>query len=199
MPSGREGTRRPLRPRRRRSPRRARHRFPARLLHTTGIPVRLASRPLPGARSRTRETLRVLVTSGGFAWAPSATSFARSPHRRRRAHGGLRRARAGEARHAPAAEAGVKARVLGFEKDMALAWRRPTSSSARPAVSRERGHDVGRPMIIGCVPGTKDQRQPRRESRRGSHLGARDVGMVVHAMRVHRLFGRWARTRERSS
>ena len=47
------------------------HRFAARLLHTTGIPVRLAFEAAPPVRDPARgETLRVLVTSGGFGVGP---------------------------------------------------------------------------------------------------------------------------------
>jgi processive 1,2-diacylglycerol beta-glucosyltransferase len=175
------------------------HRFPESLLHTTGIPVRLAFEAAPPVRDPARgETLRVLVTSGGFGVGPIrdiVRSFAgidgveltvvcgRAPGLEKRVT-------------RLAAEAGVKARVLGFEKDMAARM-----AEAHVVVGKAGGLTVseamtsGRPMIIaGAVPGNEGINANLVMKADAGHVAEpADVGMVVHAMRVHRLFGRMGR------
>jgi processive 1,2-diacylglycerol beta-glucosyltransferase len=176
------------------------HGFPESLLHTTGIPVRLAFEAAPPVRDPARgEALRVLVTSGGFGVGPIrdiVRSFAgidgveltvvcgRAP--------GLERRVA-----KVAAEAGVKARVLGFERDMAARM-----AEAHVIVGKAGGLTVseamtsGRPMIVaGAVPGNEGINANLVMKADAGHIAEpADVGMVVHAMRVHRLFARMGRS-----
>jgi len=172
------------------------HRFPEGLLHTTGIPVRAAFESTPPVRDPARgETLRVLVTSGGFGVGPIrdiVRSFA--------GMGGVEltvvcgRAPGLEKRAARlAAEAGVKARVVGFEPDMAARM-----AEAHVVVGKAGGLTVseamtsGRPMIIaGAVPGNEGINANLVARADAGHIAEPgDVGMVVHAMRVHHLFTR---------
>ncbi|HEX3344627.1 MAG TPA: glycosyltransferase, partial [Polyangiaceae bacterium] len=175
------------------------HRFPEALLHTTGIPVGRAFESAPPVRDPARgETLRVLVTSGGFGVGPIRDivgSFAgidgveltvvcgRAPGLERRV------ARL-------AAEAGVRARVLGFERDMAARM-----AEAHVVVGKAGGLTVseamtsGRPMIIaGAVPGNEGINAGLVARAGAGHVAdPADVGSVVEAMRVHRLFGAMGR------
>jgi processive 1,2-diacylglycerol beta-glucosyltransferase len=172
------------------------HRFPPRLLHTTGIPVRHAFESIPPVRDPARgETLRVLVTSGGFGVGPIrdiVRSFAGIPGVELTVVCG--RAPGLERRVARlAGDAGVKARVLGFERDMAARM-----AEAHVIVGKAGGLTVseamtsGRPMIIaGAVPGNEGINANLVARADAGHIAdPADVGMVVNAMRVHRLFAR---------
>jgi processive 1,2-diacylglycerol beta-glucosyltransferase len=158
------------------------HRFPARLLHATGIPVRHAFETIPPVRDPARgEALRVLVTSGGFGVGPIrdiVRSFAgisgveltvvcgRAPGLERRV------ARL-------AAAAGVKARVLGFERDMPSRM-----AEAHVIVGKAGGLTVSEAMTSGRPDDHRGrgprqrghQRQPRHEGRRRPYRRPRRRG-----------------------
>jgi processive 1,2-diacylglycerol beta-glucosyltransferase len=95
-----------------------------------------------------------------------------------------------------ASEAGVTARVLGFEKDMAARM-----AEAHVIVGKAGGLTVseamtsGRPMIIaGAVPGNEGINANLVARADAGHIAEpADVGMVVNAMRVHRMFSRMGR------
>jgi processive 1,2-diacylglycerol beta-glucosyltransferase len=136
------------------------HAFPAERIHVTGIPVRPAfERILDVADPAPGEPLRVLVTSGGFGVGPLRAivrSFAGVRHvdltvvcgRAERLEGAVR----GLARRE-----GVRARVLGLERDMPA-----RIAEAHIVVGKAGGLTVsetltaGRPMIVaGLVPGNE--------------------------------------------
>jgi len=170
------------------------HRFPAQRLHLTGIPVRRAFESLPPVRDPARgETLRVLVTSGGFGVGPIRDIV--------RSFAGIHgveltvvcgRAPGLEKRVARLAdEAGVSARVLGFEKDMAARM-----GEAHAIVGKAGGLTVseamtaGRPMVIaGVIPGNEGI-NANLLARAGAGLIAdpADVGSVVASLRSRALF-----------
>ena len=126
----------------------------------TGIPVRSAFFALPPVTGpRPGEPLRVLVTSGGFGVGPVRAvvrSFAGIPDVELTVVCGA--ARAVEARASrEAARAGVRANVLGFERDMP-----GRMAAAHVIVGKAGGLTVsetlaaGRPMItVGTVPGNE--------------------------------------------
>jgi processive 1,2-diacylglycerol beta-glucosyltransferase len=170
------------------------HRFPAALLHTTGIPVRpvfeaagVLRDPAPG------EALRVLVTSGGFGVGPLGEivrSFSGVPDIELTVVCG--RAGGLEQRTARlAAKAGVQARVLGFERDMAARM-----AEAHVVVGKAGGLTVseamtsGRPMILaGAVPGNEGINAEVVVSAGAGVLAhAAEVGTVAAAMRSRGLF-----------
>jgi processive 1,2-diacylglycerol beta-glucosyltransferase len=130
----------------------------------TGIPVRPAFgavaplvAPAPGA------PLRVLVTSGGFGVGPMAEiirSFAGVAAAELTVVCGDNPGRVAEARRV-AAEAGVRAEVVGFEADMARRL-----ASAHVVVGKPGGLTVseclaaGRPMVlVGACPGQETMNQ----------------------------------------
>jgi processive 1,2-diacylglycerol beta-glucosyltransferase len=90
----------------------------------------------------------------------------------------------------------VNARVLGFEKDMAARM-----AEAHVIVGKAGGLTVseamtsGRPMIIaGAVPGNEGINANLVMKADAGHIAdPADVGMVVNAMRVHRLFSKMGR------
>src|SRR5690606_9123806 len=87
---------------------------------TTGIPVRAAFERVPALSLAGTRTLRVLVTSGGFGAAPMTRivqSFAGVAHVELTVVCGAS-ARLERRVTRAAAEVGVQARVLGFERDM---------------------------------------------------------------------------------
>jgi len=171
------------------------HRFPASQLHVTGIPVRPAFERVPSLRDPApREPLRVLVTSGGFGVGPIRDIV--------RSFAGIRgveltvvcgRAPGLERRVTRlAGEAGVKARVLGFEKDMAARM-----AEAHVIVGKAGGLTVteamtaGRPMVIaGAIPGNEGV-NANFVARGGAGFLAdpADVGSVVVGMRGHGVLG----------
>jgi processive 1,2-diacylglycerol beta-glucosyltransferase len=129
----------------------------ARILET-GIPVRAAFADIPALGALPR-TLRVLVTSGGFGHGPMTRivrSFAGVPNVELTVVcGAAERLAARVAREAEAA--GVEARILGFEKDMAA-----RVAEAHVVVGKAGGLTVtetltaGRAMIVAsAVPGNE--------------------------------------------
>lgn len=124
----------------------------------TGIPVKRAFEAIPAASKDTR-VLRVLVTSGGFGHGPMTRivrSFAAVPNVELTVVCGASEKLAAQVRRA-AAECGVPARVLGFEKDM------PSRiAEAHVVVGKAGGLTVtetltaGRPLVIAsAVPGNE--------------------------------------------
>jgi processive 1,2-diacylglycerol beta-glucosyltransferase len=178
------------------------HRVPAARLHTTGIPVRRAFEDIPCAvEPRSGETLRVLVTSGGFGVGP-LRDIVRSCSGVRDVELTLVCGRApGLAKRVThwAEEAGVCVRVLGFEKDMAARM-----AEAHVVVGKAGGLTVseamtaGRPMILaGTVPGNEGTNAGVvAAAGAGVVADPDDVGRVLATMRSQRRFagmGRKAR------
>jgi processive 1,2-diacylglycerol beta-glucosyltransferase len=136
----------------------ASHGVPLGRVLETGIPVRSAFARIPTLATLPR-TLRVLVTSGGFGHGPMTRivrSFAGVPHVELTVVcGAAERLAARVAREAEAA--GVQARVIGFEKDMAA-----RVAEAHVVVGKAGGLTVtetltaGRAMIVAsAVPGNE--------------------------------------------
>lgn len=135
------------------------HRFAGRV-HTTGIPVRSAFERLDGVREPAPgEALRVLVTSGGFGVGPIESVI--------RSFEGIegieltvvcgRAAALGRTARALAHRCGVRAEIVGFERDMPARL-----AAAHVVVGKAGGLTVsetltaGRPMVIaGAVPGNE--------------------------------------------
>jgi processive 1,2-diacylglycerol beta-glucosyltransferase len=130
----------------------------------TGIPIRPGfgalppvSMPAPGA------PLSVLVTSGGFGVGPMAgviRSFAGIPNVRLTIVCGDNAGRVAEAKRA-AAQSGIHAEVVGFERDMARRM-----GAAHLVVGKPGGLTVseslaaGRPMVlVGACPGQETMNQ----------------------------------------
>jgi processive 1,2-diacylglycerol beta-glucosyltransferase len=167
------------------------HGFPVERLHPTGIPVRRAFEAIPDvADPAPGEALRVLVTSGGFGVGPIRAvvrSFAGLDAAELtvvcgRSESLVRRV------SRMAARAGVRARVLGFERDMPARM-----AEAHVIVGKAGGLTVseamtaGRPMIIaGAVPGNEGI-NARLVARAGAGVMARpaDVAAVASAMRTY--------------
>ena len=163
-------------------------------LHVTGIPVRRAFESIaPGADPAPGEPLRVLVTSGGFGVGPVGDivrSFAGARDVELtvvcgRAGGVERRVRA-------MLGGGLRARVIGFEKDMPA-----RVAEADIVVGKAGGLTVseamtaGRPMVIaGAVPGNETINADL-VARAGAGVIAApgDVGPVVSALRAADLIG----------
>jgi processive 1,2-diacylglycerol beta-glucosyltransferase len=155
----------------------------------TGIPTRPAFEKVPDLVAPKRgDVLRVLLTSGSFGVGPTRAivrSFAGVPDVELTVVCG--NAKGAEARVASAAaEAGVRARVLGFERDMAA-----RVAEAHVVVGKAGGLTVtetmaaGRPMVlVGTVPGNELSNE-RLVVRGGAGYAARasDAGAVVTAMR----------------
>jgi processive 1,2-diacylglycerol beta-glucosyltransferase len=134
------------------------HGAPLASIFETGIPVRAAFARIPAFHAIPR-TLRVLVTSGGFGHGPMTRivrSFADVPNVELTVVcGAAEKLAARVAREAEAA--GVTARILGFEKDMAA-----RVAEAHVVVGKAGGLTVtetltaGRAMIVAsAVPGNE--------------------------------------------
>jgi processive 1,2-diacylglycerol beta-glucosyltransferase len=156
----------------------------------TGIPVRGAferAAPLPAPREG--EPLRVLVTSGGFGVGPMlriVRSFAGVPHVELTVVCGAAEALVPRVQR-EAAHAGVRARVLGFERDMPA-----RVAEAHVLVGKAGGLTVsealtaGRALVVvGAVPGNERFNE---EFVVGGGAGASatpdTAGSVVHALRT---------------
>lgn len=138
----------------------ARHRFPLDRVVVTGIPVRPAFDAIPPVRDPAPgEALRVLVTSGGFGVGP-IRKVVRSFEGVRDVELTVvcgRAARLAKRVRAIAGQHGVRARVLGFERDMPARL-----AEAHVVVGKAGGLTVsetltaGRPMIVaGLIPGNE--------------------------------------------
>ncbi len=136
----------------------ARHGASPDSLVATGIPIRRGFGAIaPVSRPRAGAPLEVLVTSGGFGVGPMVSivrSFAGVPGVRLTLVCGDNPGRVAEV-GAAAAEAGVSAEVLGFEKDMVS-----RIAKAHVVVGKPGGLTVseclaaGRPMVLaGACPG----------------------------------------------
>jgi processive 1,2-diacylglycerol beta-glucosyltransferase len=158
----------------------------ARILET-GIPVRSAFERIPALSSLPR-TLRVLVTSGGFGHGPMTRivrSFADVPNVELTVVcGAAERLATRVAREADAA--GVSARVIGFEKDMAA-----RVAEAHVVVGKAGGLTVtetltaGRAMIVAsAVPGNEKLNEAFVvEGGAGVAAEADDVGHAIERLR----------------
>ncbi|MBX3192019.1 MAG: hypothetical protein KF819_33825 [Labilithrix sp.] len=134
------------------------HGAPRSRIVRTGIPVREAFERIP-ALGVVPRTLRVLVTSGGFGHGPMARivrSFAFVPDVELTVVCGASKGLAARVARV-ADEAGVPARVIGFEKDMPA-----RVAEAHVVVGKAGGLTVtetltaGRPMVIAsAVPGNE--------------------------------------------
>jgi processive 1,2-diacylglycerol beta-glucosyltransferase len=165
------------------------HGIPRARMTETGIPVRPAFAAIDDVVSPgPGEPLRVLVTSGSFGVGPMA-AIVRSFRGRRDIEltvvcGSKRGAEARAARVAEAA--GVHARVLGFERDMAARVR-----EAHIVVGKAGGLTVtetmaaGRPMVlVGTVPGNElSNERLVVEGGAGYAAAPGEVGAIVDAMR----------------
>jgi processive 1,2-diacylglycerol beta-glucosyltransferase len=153
----------------------------------TGIPVRASFAAVP-ALERIGRTLRVLATSGGFGHGPMTRivrSFAGVPDVELTVVCGasdkLARRVAREAERA-----GVRARVLGFEKDMAA-----RIAEAHVVVGKAGGLTVtetltaGRPMVIAsAVPGNEKLNESFVvDGGAGIAVEADDVGPMIDRLR----------------
>ncbi len=155
----------------------------------TGIPVKRAFRRVPAVEDpRPGEPLRVLVTSGGFGVGP-VRDIVRSFRGVHRAEltivCGVARGLCTRVARAAAAS-GVRARVLGFEKDMAARM-----AEAHLVVGKAGGLTVsetltaGRGMIlVGTVPGNEISNE-RLVVDGGGGIAARpsEVGRVADSIR----------------
>ncbi len=159
-------------------------------VHRTGIPVRAAFDAVPPiVNPRYGERLRVLVTSGGFGVGPMRAVV--------RSFAGVRNVELTivcgasdalfEKMHEDVALAGLDARIIGFERDMAS-----RVANAHLVVGKAGGLTVsetltaGRPMIVvGTVPGNETSNEAYVV---GGHAGyaanSRDVGALASAMRA---------------
>jgi processive 1,2-diacylglycerol beta-glucosyltransferase len=166
------------------------HGFAAHRLHLTGIPVRRAFECIEPLRPPSAsEPLRVLVTSGGFGVGPVGAivhSFARTRGVEvtvvcGRSGNLLRRVKRAATR------AGIRAQVLGFERDMAA-----RVAEAHLVVGKAGGLTVteamtaGRPMIIaGTAPGNEGM-NARLVVRAGAGVASHPawVGAIADALRA---------------
>jgi processive 1,2-diacylglycerol beta-glucosyltransferase len=140
----------------------ARHGVPPAIVAETGIPVRGAFGRLPPVDPR-GDRLRVLCTSGGFGIGPLATAIAsfagiegveltvvcgNNPRLERRA------ARAAE-------RAGVRARVLGFERDMPARLAEADVVLGKPGgLTVSEALAAGRPLaLVGACPGQEQHNE----------------------------------------
>ena len=163
----------------------AAHGVPKGRISLTGIPVRASFGDIPSVREPARgERLRVLVTSGGFGVGPMrkiVRSFAgMSDMELTVVCGNAHRLVAQVQRDAE--RMGVRANVLGFERDMAA-----RVAEAHVVVGKAGGLTVsealtaGRPMVIvGAVPGNEQMNEERVVSA-GAGYGAKPahVGALV--------------------
>jgi processive 1,2-diacylglycerol beta-glucosyltransferase len=138
----------------------AEHGVSRRHMAITGIPVRPAFHAIADVREPARgEALRVLVTSGGFGVGPLrriVRDLARTPDLELTVVCGAAERLADRVRR-DAAELGVAARVIGFERDMPA-----RVAEAHVVIGKAGGLTVtetlaaGRPMIVvGAVPGNE--------------------------------------------
>jgi processive 1,2-diacylglycerol beta-glucosyltransferase len=163
----------------------------------TGIPVRASFARTP-ALPVIPTVLRVLVTSGGFGHGPMTRivrSFASVPNVELTVVCGAADKLAARVARA-ADEAGVPARVIGFEKDMAA-----RVAEAHVVVGKAGGLTVtetltaGRPMIIAsAVPGNEELNEAFVvEGGAGVAAEADDVGTTIERLRGEALLGAMAR------
>jgi len=178
----------------------AKHGFPVERLHVTGIPVRPAfDRIAPVRDPAPGEALRVLVTSGGFGVGPVRKIV--------RSFEGVRdveltvvcgKATRLATRVRELAELhGVRARVLGFEKDMPA-----RVAEAHVVVGKAGGLTVsetltaGRPMVVaGLIPGNEGINADLL-AKTGAGIVALpdDVGVMIARMRELGLVASMGRT-----
>lgn len=175
------------------------HGFAPSRLHVTGIPVRAEFEAIPALAGPARgEPLRVLVTSGGFGVGPIRAivrSFAGVEGVELtvvcgRAEGLVRRV------GRIAERAGVRARVLGFERDMPARM-----AEAHLLVGKAGGLTVteamtaGRPMIIAGTVAGNEEINAALLVRAGAAVAANPahVGAVAEALRAQRLLPSMAR------
>ncbi len=136
------------------------HGIEARRIEVTGIPVRREFHAIPDVKAPAAgEPMRVLVTSGGFGVGPMrqiVRALAGVPGVELTVVCGAAKDLAAKVER-DAAEAGVRARVLGFERDMPA-----RVAEAHVVVGKSGGLTVsetlaaGRPMIVvGAVPGNE--------------------------------------------
>jgi processive 1,2-diacylglycerol beta-glucosyltransferase len=141
-----------------------RHGVPRGAIDATGIPIRPAFGAVPALTlPRPAEPLSVLITSGGFGVGPMVEvvrSFAGVAGVHLTIVCGDNAARVAEAERAVAA-AGVRAEVVGFERDMARRM-----AAAHVIVGKPGGLTVseslaaGRPMVlVGACPGQETMNQ----------------------------------------
>jgi processive 1,2-diacylglycerol beta-glucosyltransferase len=159
------------------------------LIAMTGIPIRRDFGAIGALESPERgEPMRVLVTSGGVGIGPMRAvveSFTGIPEVELTVICGAAEANVPKVQRA-AREAGVSARVLGFERDMPA-----RIAEAHVVVGKAGGLTVsetmaaGRPMVlVGTVPGNELFNEARVvRGGAGYAARARDVGAVVNAMR----------------
>ncbi len=179
------------------------HGFPRDRVRTTGIPVRSAFERIADARDPDRgEPLRVLVTSGGFGVGPIRSivrSFAGIVGVELtvvcgRAEGLVRAVRA------VAGRSGVRAEVLGFERDMPA-----RVAAAHVVVGKAGGLTVsealtaGRPMVLaGAVPGNETiNAELVVNGGAGVVARPREVGTIVQQLRGAAAIGRMGRSARR--
>jgi processive 1,2-diacylglycerol beta-glucosyltransferase len=130
----------------------------------TGIPIRPAFGAIPAlALPEPGRPLEVLITSGGFGVGPMIAvirSFAGVPAVRLTIVCGDNPARVEEAKRA-AAEAGVLAEVVGFERDMAGRMARAHVVVGKPGgLTASETLAAGRPLVIvGACPGQEQMNQ----------------------------------------
>jgi processive 1,2-diacylglycerol beta-glucosyltransferase len=142
----------------------ARHGVPADTIVATGIPIRASFAAVPELRAPAPgEPLRALVTSGGFGVGPMCEivrSFAGVPGAALTLVCGDNPARVAEARRA-AAEAGVAAEVVGFERDMARRMAEAHVIVGKPGgLTVSESLAAGRPMVlVGACPGQEMRNQ----------------------------------------
>jgi processive 1,2-diacylglycerol beta-glucosyltransferase len=160
----------------------------------TGIPVRSAFERTPPVQLGEREPLRVLVTSGGFGVGPMSrvvASFAGVRNVELTVVCGNARSLVDRVERA-AASLGVRARVLGFERDMPA-----RVAEAHVVVGKAGGLTVsetmaaGRPMIVvGAVPGNEKINEAF-VARAGAGVAAApdEVGAVASMLRDRGLLG----------
>ena len=164
------------------------HGAPSSRIVETGIPVRASFARTP-ALTALPATLRVLVTSGGFGHGPMTRivrSFASVPNVELTVVcGAAERLAARVAREAEAA--GVPARVIGYEKDMAA-----RIAEAHVVVGKAGGLTVtetltaGRAMVVAsAVPGNEKLNEAFVvQGGAGVAAEADEVGLVIERLRV---------------
>jgi processive 1,2-diacylglycerol beta-glucosyltransferase len=156
---------------------------------TTGIPVRAAFEQVPPSSLAGARALRVLVTSGGFGAAPMTRivrSFAGIPDVELTVVCGASKRL--ERRVARAAQkAGVRARVIGFERDMPARM-----AEAHVVVGKAGGLTVtetmtaGRPMVIAAAVPGNEKANEEYVVRAGAGVVAdpAEVGATIAALRA---------------
>lgn len=136
----------------------ARHGVAPERVVATGIPIRPAFGAIPALRApASGEPLRVLVTSGGFGVGPMVEiirSFAGIAEVALTVICGDNDERVAQARRA-AAEVGVAAEIVGFERDMARRMAEAHVLIGKPGgLTSSEALAAGRPMIlVGACPG----------------------------------------------